>query len=59
MLKNILINSLKTGELSEDADVEKCSNYLLGVMQGLSIVGRSMSEKQVEDYLTIALKNLE
>lgn len=59
MLKNILINSIKTGELSEDTDVEKCSNYLLSVMQGLSIVARSMDEKQVEDYITVALTNLE
>lgn len=59
MLHHILLNSLKTGEISKNTDTEKCSNYLLGVMQGLSVVARSMNENQVADYIQVALTNLE
>jgi AcrR family transcriptional regulator len=58
MLQNILLNSTKTGEISGDTDIEKYSNYLLGVMQGLSVVAKSMNDKQVADYIQVALLNL-
>jgi len=58
MLQNILINSIKTREIGRDTDIEKCSNYLLGVMQGLSVVAKNMNEKQVADYIQVALLNL-
>ncbi|RCW38327.1 TetR/AcrR family transcriptional regulator [Marinilabilia salmonicolor] len=58
MLQNILINSIKAREIGRDTDIEKCSNYLLGVMQGLSVVAKNMNEKQVADYIQVALLNL-
>jgi len=58
MLSNIIKNAIDRGEISDTTDVEKCSNYLLGVMQGLSVVAKSMNEKQVTDYISVALSNL-
>lgn len=58
MMKNVLSNSIKKGEITGNTDIEKCSNYLLGVMQGLSVVAKSMNEKKVADYINVALQNL-
>ncbi|MFO8001749.1 MAG: TetR/AcrR family transcriptional regulator [Marinilabilia sp.] len=59
MMGDILLNSLEAGDIPADTDIEKCSNYLLGVMQGLSVIAKSMNEKQVSDYISVAMRNLE
>ncbi len=59
MIRNILLNSIQAGDVSPDTDVEKYSNYLLGLMQGLSVIAKNMNEKQVADYISVALLNIE
>lgn len=58
MLINVLINSVKAGEIDKNADIEKYSNYLLGIMQGLSVGAKILSEKQLNDYIDMALSNI-
>ncbi len=56
MLRNILQNSVNAGELSAQADLEKYSNYLLSVMQGLSVSSKIAMPNQVRDSISMALK---
>ncbi len=55
MFKRILIRSRENGEISRNADVEKYSNYLLGIMQSLSLGGKVLQEKQLKDFISMAL----
>lgn len=55
MLKKVLANSVKAGEISQDTDLEKYSNYLLGVMQGLSVGAKVLPDKQIRDFISVSL----
>ena len=55
MFKKILIKSRERGEISPDADVEVYSNYLLGIMQGLSLGAKVLPEKQLNDFISMAI----
>lgn len=55
MFKRILIRSRENGEISRNADVEKYSNYLLAIMQSLSLGGKVLQEKQLKDFISMAL----
>ena len=55
MFKRILIRSRENGEISHEANVEKYSNYLLGIMQSLSLGGKVLQNKQLKDFISMAL----
>lgn len=58
MFKKILLNSQKKGEISAEADVEAYANYLLGIMQGLSLGSKVLPQKQLNDFIGMALNNI-
>lgn len=58
MMKNVLKNSLEAGDISQAIDIEQHSNFLLGIMQGLSIGTKVLSEKQIKDIINIALNTI-
>jgi len=58
MIKKVLENSVQAGEISAEIDLEKYSNYLLGIMQGLSVGAKVLHEKQINDIISVAFMNL-
>lgn len=58
MIKKVLENSVEAGEISAETDSEKYSNYLLGIMQGLSVGAKVSNEKQINDIIRVAFMNL-
>ncbi len=58
MIRKVLRNSIEAGEISKEADLEKYSNYLLGVMQGLSVSEKILTEKQIQDIIEMAFLNI-
>ena len=58
MMKKVLLNSIEAGEIPSDTDVEKYSNYLLGIMQGLSVGAKVLPEKQIHDIISVTFTNL-
>jgi TetR/AcrR family transcriptional repressor of nem operon len=58
MFREILIRSGEAGELSSNADVEKCANYLVGVMQGISVASKVMNKKQLSDFILTAVESI-
>jgi len=58
MIRKVLRNSIEVGEISKEADLEKYSNYLLGVMQGLSVSEKILTEKQIQDIIEMAFLNI-
>lgn len=59
MLAGILDNSVKAGDISPATDIDEKSNYLLGVMQGLSVGVRILSLKQLNDTIKVAFSALQ
>ena len=55
MLKRVLGNSIEARDISADTDVEKYSNFLLGVMQGLSVGAKVLPETQIRDIINVSL----
>lgn len=55
MFANILQRAKYRGELSPEADIQKYSNYLLGIMQSLSLGMKVLDEKQLRDFIALAL----
>jgi AcrR family transcriptional regulator len=55
MLKKVLGNSIEAGDISADTDVEKYSNFLLGVMQGLSVGAKVLPGTQIRDIIKVSL----
>jgi TetR/AcrR family transcriptional repressor of nem operon len=58
MIRHVLQNSADAGEISAKADLDKYSNYLLGMMQGLSVGAKVLSEKQINDIISMALTSI-
>jgi AcrR family transcriptional regulator len=58
MFKGILERSQKKGDISLDADIEKCSGYLVGIMQGLSVASKIMSQKQLCDFIHMSITSI-
>ena len=58
MLKKVLQTAVEKGEISPDTDIEKQSAFFLGVMQGLSVASKTMDPDQLNDFISIALKQV-
>jgi len=55
MLKKVLGNSIEAGDISADTDIEMYSNFLLGVMQGLSVGAKVLPETHIRDFIKVSL----
>jgi Transcriptional regulator len=58
MFREILSRSGEAGELSPNVDVEKCVNYLVGIMQGISVASKVMNKKQLSDFILTAVESI-
>ncbi len=59
MLCKIIQNSLQKKEVSNINDIDKSSNYLLGIMQGFCVGLRVLSKNQLHDYIEISFSVFE
>jgi AcrR family transcriptional regulator len=55
MFHRILLRAQERSEISPEADIDKYSNYLLGIMQSLSLGMKVMDKKQIGDFIGMAL----
>ena len=58
MIKNVLRNAVRKQEIPVITDVEQQANFFLGVMQSLSVASKTMENKQLNDFISLALKQL-
>lgn len=54
MLAGILSNSVKAGDITPETDIDEKANYMLGVMQGLSVGVKILPLKQLRDTIKVA-----
>jgi AcrR family transcriptional regulator len=55
MLTVVLRNAVKTGELEENANIDRLANYLLGIMQGVSVASKVSTESEIGDFISVSL----
>ncbi len=58
MLLHVLQNAVTKKEIPENTDVEKQASFFLGVMQGISVAGKTMDKSRLNDFIHIALTQL-
>lgn len=58
MLLQVLKNAVVKGEIPADTDVKKQAGFFLGVMQGISVAGKTMEKSQLKDFIETALKQI-
>ncbi len=58
MLRKVLKTAVEKGEISPDTDIEKQSAFFLGVMQGLSVASKTMDPVQLNDFISVAVKQI-
>lgn len=55
IIAGVIRNGIEAGELSSATDVDRYSNYLLGVFQGLSVAVKTLPEKQLHDFADVSM----
>ncbi|MGM0622141.1 MAG: TetR/AcrR family transcriptional regulator [Bacteroidota bacterium] len=58
MIQRVLENAVKKNEIPATTDIEKQAGFFLGVMQGISVAGKTMEKSQLKDFLEVALKQI-
>jgi TetR/AcrR family transcriptional regulator, transcriptional repressor for nem operon len=58
MLLRVLQNAVAKKEIPENTDVEKQAGFFLGVMQGISVAGKTMDKTKLNDFIHVALAQL-
>ncbi len=58
MLRKVLQTAVTKGEISAGTDIEKQSAFFLGVMQGLSVGSKTMDTAQLNDFISLAVKQV-
>ena len=58
MLLQMLKNAVAKGEIPPNTDVEKQASFFLGVMQGISVAGKTMGKNQLKDFVEVALSQI-
>ena len=58
MFKNVLRNAVKKQEIPVNTNVEQQANFFLGVMQSISVASKTMDNNQLNDFISVALKQI-
>ncbi|GET28807.1 TetR/AcrR family transcriptional regulator [Prolixibacter sp. SD074] len=58
MILKVLKNAVKKGEIPANTDIEKQASFFLGVMQGISVAGKTMEKERLKDFIEVALKQI-
>ncbi|MBN1987738.1 MAG: TetR/AcrR family transcriptional regulator [Prolixibacteraceae bacterium] len=59
MILKVLQNAIKKDEIPTNTDIEKQASFFLGVMQGISVASKTMNSSQLNDFVSIALAQIE
>lgn len=58
MFYKLLQNARANQEIAQDAEIDKYANYLLGIMQGLSVGAKILEENQINDIINVTIKSI-
>lgn len=58
MLKNVISNAISKKEIPAETNIEQQANFFLGVMQSISVASKTMDNNQLNDFISVALKQI-
>ena len=58
MILKVLKNAVNKGEIPANTAIEKQAGFFLGVMQGISVAGKTMNKNQLKDFVEVALNQI-
>jgi len=58
MILKVLQNAIQKGEIPINTDIEKQASFFLGVMQGISVAGKTMEKSRLKDFIEVALNQI-
>ncbi len=58
MILKVLKNAVKKGEIPANTELEKQASFFLGVMQGISVAGKTMEKDRLKDFIKVALNQI-
>lgn len=58
MLKGVLTNAVIKGEITAETNIDQQANFFLGVMQSISVASKTMDSNQLNDFISVALKQI-
>jgi len=58
MILKVLKNAVNKSEIPANTDIEKQAGFFLGVMQGISVAGKTMNKNQLKDFVEVALNQI-
>jgi TetR/AcrR family transcriptional repressor of nem operon len=58
MILKVLQHARTKNEIPANTDIEKQASFFLGVMQGISVAGKTMEKSQLKDFVETALKQI-
>jgi len=58
VFEEVLNKAKQRKELSEDANVERYANFLLGCTEGLAVTAKVLEEDQLKDFIDVTVKAL-
>lgn len=59
MFKKILLTAVAKNEVSDSNNIEQQANFFLGVMQAISVASKTMDKNQLNDFITVAISQIE
>ena len=58
MLKKVIRNAISKNEIPVETNVGQQANFFLGVMQSISVASKTMDNNQLNDFISVALKQI-
>ncbi|PKP44061.1 MAG: TetR/AcrR family transcriptional regulator [Bacteroidetes bacterium HGW-Bacteroidetes-12] len=58
IMTKVIRNAIAKGEVPADTDVEIQAGFFLGIMQGFSVASKTMDEKRLLDFISVAIKQI-
>lgn len=56
--KRVLSSEQLRGNLDKKSDINKTALYLLGIAQSISILSKTQTKEEIENYVSFAMKNI-
>lgn len=58
IMAKVIGNAVAKGEVPADTEVEKQAQFFLGIMQGFSVASKTMDANKLQDFISVAIKQI-
>jgi len=58
IMAKVIRNAVAKGEVPVNTDIEKQASFFLGIMQGFSVASKTMDANKLQDFISVAIKQI-